>query len=470
MMNRRALFSVLWSLFLCLAGQAAPAALRVAVFQVDATPPFGAALCNGAVMPAKEIVTPLSARGVILLGTGRPVVLCTFDWVGIANESHQVFREELARAAGTTPERVALHTLHQHDAPGSDFATERLLAEHGLGGRYSNPEFDRDVIRRLAAAAAASLPQARPVTHVGLGSGVVEKVASNRRILDPLTQLVVLQRQSAGGKNLAAREAPEGTIDPQARLVAFWNGDQPVAALSYYATHPQSYYGQGGVSWDFVGMARELRERALPGVPLVHFNGAGGNVAAGKYNDGAKENRAVLAQRLAAGLQRAWDGQRKHAVTAADLGWEVAPVSLPIRATLVEEKLAARLKDPALKQADRLRAGRDLTFVRRTRGGHQVPVTCLQLGPARILHLPGELFVEYQLAAQQERPGEFVALAAYGDYGPGYIGTAVAYNQGGYETGIVSRVAPAVEAVLMGAIKDLLARPLGAGRSGGQED
>jgi hypothetical protein len=56
-------------------------------------------------------------------------------------------------------------------------------------------------------------------------------------------------------------------------------------------------------------------------------------------------------------------------------------------------------------------------------------------------------------------------MAAYGDYGPGYIGTAVAYTQGGYETGIVSRVAPAVETMLLGAIHDLVARPLAAGRS-----
>ena len=57
--------------------------------------------------------------------------------------------------------------------------------------------------------------------------------------------------------------------------------------LTYYATHPQSYYGKGDVSADFVGMARGLRERRLPGVPHIHFNGASGNIAAGKYNDGS---------------------------------------------------------------------------------------------------------------------------------------------------------------------------------------
>ena len=48
-------------------------------------------------------------------------------------------------------------------------------------------------------------------------------------------------------------------------------------------------------------------------------------------------------------------------------------------------------------------------------------------------------------------------MAAYGDYGPWYIGTARAYEEGGYETEPrSSNVAPEVEAVLLGAIKKLL--------------
>jgi hypothetical protein len=73
-----------------------------------------------------------------------------------------------------------------------------------------------------------------------------------------------------------------------------------------------------------------------------------------------------------------------------------------------------------------------------------------------VIHLPGELFVEYQLAAQEMRRGEAVMTAAYGDYGPGYIGMKWSYPQGGYETGVVSRVAPDVEGVLMAAMKKLL--------------
>ena len=129
---------------------------------------------------------------------------------------------------------------------------------------------------------------------------------------------------------------------------------------------------------------------------------------------------------------------------------------MPVRDTLVAEALLAKLKDESQKQPDRIRAARDLTFLRRTRGGHQIPLSCLQIGPARVLHMPGELFVEYQIAAQQMRPDDFIAMAAYGDYGTGYIGTEIAYGQGGYETGIVSRVAPQVEKVLMEGMRKLL--------------
>ena len=183
--------------------------VHVSTFQADVTPPLGSPLCNGNVKPAMEIVSPLTARGVVLTGAGDPIVLCAFDWVGIGNESYDAFRDALARAVGTEADRVALHALHQHDAPGSDFATERLLSEHGLPRTFSNPDFDAEVMDRIAAAAKESLSGAQPATHVGLGTGRVERVASNRRILGDDGRVAV-QRQSAGGKNPAARDARKG--------------------------------------------------------------------------------------------------------------------------------------------------------------------------------------------------------------------------------------------------------------------
>ncbi|MBA3482787.1 MAG: hypothetical protein H0T51_13330, partial [Pirellulales bacterium] len=108
-------------------------------------------------------------------------------------------------------------------------------------------------------------------------------------------------------------------------------------------------------------------------------------------------------------------------------------------------------------EAVRLNAVRHLAFLRRCEAGHKITLSRLRLGNIDLLHLPGELFVEYQLAAQAMRPKSAVCVAAYGDYGPGYIGLHDAYAQGGYETSDrASRVAPSVEGVLMKGIEELL--------------
>ena len=154
--------------------------IRVATFDVDASPPVGSPLAYD---PTKETTTPLSARGIVVLGTGQPIVLCAVDWLGIANESHVEFRERLAAAAGTTAARVSVHSLHQHDAPRCDFSAEAVLAEFGHGGKHYDERFCRSVFVRAADAVRQCVPHARPVTHIGTGEADVHEVASNRRIL-----------------------------------------------------------------------------------------------------------------------------------------------------------------------------------------------------------------------------------------------------------------------------------------------
>jgi hypothetical protein len=298
---------------------------------------------------------------------------------------------------------------------------------------------------------------AQPVTHAGHGAAEVKDVASNRRIYGPDGKVRTFRATAT--KDPAVRAEPVGTIDPEATVIAFWNGDQPLAVLSYYATHPQSYYRTGIANPDYPGIARFLRQQAVPVALQVHFTGAGGNIGAGKYNDGNPANRALLANRLADGLARAWTtaAAEKTPVTAADVTWRIEPVALPPAAHLQEPALLAAIEGKAPRTGDILGAASQLAFLRRCQAGVKIPLTCLGIGKIRILHMPGELFVEYQLAAKKLRPDLKIAMAAYGDYGPAYIGTAIAYEEGGYETQKSSSfVAPSVEPLLTEAIKKLL--------------
>ena len=156
--------------------------IQLAVFDIDATPPVGSMLAYDTMENNWDL--GLRAKGLVLLGAGAPIVLCAIDWIGIANESQDAFKEALAEAANTVPGRVAVHTLHQHDAPICDFGAEKILQEAGLNpGRFEG-DFGRQFIQKLKGAVKTSLVRLQPVTHIGVGEAAVRKVASNRRLLN----------------------------------------------------------------------------------------------------------------------------------------------------------------------------------------------------------------------------------------------------------------------------------------------
>ncbi|MCC6511270.1 MAG: hypothetical protein IT423_19370 [Pirellulaceae bacterium] len=433
-------------------GQCQATELKVAMFDVDATPSLGMPMAYDPVKRVDELT--LRCRGIVLLGAGQPIVLCAVDWIGIANEGNDRFRQALADALGTTRQRVAVHTLHQHDAPGCDFTAERIIRELGLTeyGRFQG-DFHREVIQRAAAAAKLAIAAPQTVTHYGYGIAQVQQVASNRRILGPDGKVRAVRYTATRDPKMRAE--PEGVIDPELSELSFWNGDKPLAVLSFYACHPQSYYRTGVPSPDVPGIARFIRGQAMPQTLHVHFNGAGGNIGAGKYNDGSPENRMALAQRMADGMQAAMAATQRYPVTAEMVKWQVEPTSLPLSPHLTQQPLLDQLKANPGQKLVSLAA--QLAWTQRCEAGHKIDIACLSVGDARVLWMPGELFVEYQLGAKKLRPDLKVAMAAYGDYGPGYIGTEAAYAQGGYETGpTASNVAPNVEGPLMTAISRLL--------------
>jgi len=152
-------------------------------------------------------------------------------------------------------------------------------------------------------------------------------------------------------------------------------------------------------------------------------------------------------------MKRAWELNNPVEIRSSEVGWFTEAVSLQ-PAEGVADEIELKMKTENMRYLTN--NVQRLAWIKRAEKGQQINISCLKLGNARILFMPGELFVEYQLAAKAMYPEKFVAMAAYGDYGPYYIGTKEAYNQGGYEIE-VSQVTRDAEEVLMSAIKKLLA-------------
>ncbi|MFP6762906.1 MAG: hypothetical protein VB858_04790, partial [Planctomycetaceae bacterium] len=238
------------------------AGFRIARFSADVTIPLGHRCMGLLPTKSKEIVDPLQTHGFVLTaGDGfDPVVLAAVDWCEIRNEAYDRWRSVIAEAVGTSTDRVLLSSLHQHDAPVSDIGAQNLLDRAGLVGELFDFAFHEECVQRVAAAAKDSLDTAQPVTHIGTGQARVEKVASNRRVVQEDGR-VSYGRGSRSGSSSFHASAPDGLIDPYLKTISFWNDGIELVALHSYATHPMSYYGRGGVTYDFVGMARERRRR-----------------------------------------------------------------------------------------------------------------------------------------------------------------------------------------------------------------
>ncbi len=426
--------------------------LKVAYFQADVTPPIGSPV---AYAPTRSVTDSLSARGVVVVPRGQqPVVLCSVDWIAVSNESMEQFRSYLAKAANTTPDRVSIHTVHQHDTPWCDATSEKIFAAYGLGGRQYDLSFLDNCMKRTADAVASAFSDLKPVKTIGFGEAKVEKVASNRRILGDDGKVKIIRFSSA--RDSAAINAPEGLIDPFLKSVTFsGEDDKAIVTLNYYATHPQSYYGKGDVNPEFIGLARNAVHEKT-GVPQVFFIGAAGNIAAGKYNNGSPEMRTLLQERIMNAMEQAFANTTRFEVPEV-IQWRSEPLSLPFGDHLKADTLRLIIADTSDNYVNRFAAVRQLAWLEQNKNGSPLVVTSLQLGNTWLLHLPGEPFVEYQLAAQKLKPGGHVCTAAYGDDGILYIGTEISYSQGGYEVqDRVTMTTSEAEAILTSAIQKVL--------------
>ncbi len=425
---------------------------RVATFAADVTPPAGSPLCGGLVKPVADVSEPLQALGIVIFGSEKPVVLCAVDWCEIRNRDHAVWREMLAEAAGTTPDRVAVQCLHQHNAPIADTAAEEFLSKAPSPLKVQDNVWMQQIVKEVAMAVRQSVSASQPLTHMATGEAKISEVASNRRVMGPDGRVKAVRTSST--KDPEVRAAAEGTIDPMLKTISLWNGEQKLAVLHYYATHPMSYYGDGIVSSDFVGIARE-RRTAEDKVPHIYFTGCGGNVTAGKYNDGSKENRPVLASRILEGMRASEVSAKKMPVD--QLVWRSKSVFLPVNPDFREDETKRIMNDEKTSSSNRIATAMKLSWMKYASEETPIVFSCLQLNESvRILHLPGEPFVEYQLFAQQDASGKFVAVAGYGDGGCGYIPLELSFAEGGYEP-TWAFAAPTSEKMIRQAMAELMA-------------
>ena len=190
-----------------------------------------------------------------------------------------------------------------------------------------------------------------------------------------------------------------------------------------------SYYGEGGVNYDFVGMARAKMQEEIPEAQYLYFSGCSGDVVAGKYNDRSHEERPKLANRLYAAMHESWVKTQRYPLVTAD--FRSVTMQLPMRETetFVEAEQRKVLENKDAKQFKRNLAAMGLSWRKHHAQGRGIDVPSVDFGEAQFLLMPAESFVQYQLSAQALRPDQTILVAGYGESAPGYIPSASAIDE-----------------------------------------
>ena len=442
--------------------------LEISTFECDVTPPLGTPLAGGVIEPATVIDDPQYALGFVLHGDEDPIVLVAVDCLGIYGTAHDRFLQAVAEAAQTRPQRVLLCSVHQHDASWHAPDAQKLAEELDVDWVFCDVNHFEHTIESTVAALRESLSNRRRVTHVGVGRSRVHEVASNRRILGVDGKVAFMRNSRCPDDTV--RGMPEGLIDPMLTALVLYEDDRPLLTVNHYAVHPMSHYGKGHVSSDFCGLARAQRRADNPDNFQIFVNGCAGNIGAGKYNDGSPESGMNLRQRMYDAMVEApgrAEPKPLDQVRCADF-----PMHLPVRedpgftyddCMTAMSSRAGHLKDYL---EDAMRTGRimntDLrhsaqTLQWRKRATEPIHVPMLNFGVAKMILLPGEPFIEFQLDAQAESPEQPVIVMGYGNGGPGYLCTDIAYYQGGYESNLPAYTGRGAEAVVRDTLRKALA-------------
>ena len=433
--------------------------LRAGASCIDITPVAGTHLSGsgcGEHRPAQTILDPLFARAIIFEAGDRRLCIVTLDVTIITAEYTQRIRAAVSEKTGIAPDAIMVHALQPHSAPSvghfmldPDFPLETTPeTEYLRGAESAYSEFATEVAVRAALEAAGHL---QPV-HLGVGRGILDGLAFNRRgvrrdgtIMMPKPQ--GREVQPVGITDLCYLEGP---MDPEVGVCCVQGMDmRPLALLLHYTCHPVNVFGHRetyyAVSADWPGAWAQESQRAFgcATVPLV-LNGCCGNINPWHpFDPDCLPDHRRMGRQLAAMSERV-----VHCMSftrSAVLDWRIECVGLPYREIPAERRQAVEeilAKDPQPPRAENgevdprwfsAASTRSVELCRKREPEFSYEIQVFRIGDLGIVGLPGEPFVEGQLAIKTSSAASYIFPAHLTSHYVGYLPTREAYARGGHE-------------------------------------
>lgn len=416
--------------------------------RVDITPAMGIQIAGGIGMhrPTEEIRGRLYADALVIRSQGKTICMVSAPPTNISRRFADSIRAECAALLATSPDAVAIHVTQSHSSPavGDNLIFDpspRIPADlawvYGGDPNYNGP-FHRGVVEAVKQAQASL----RPAT-ARAGRAVDSRIAFNRRFI--LRDGSAAMHPGTCNPNVLQ---PEGPADPEIGMVIFDDDSgKAIAALLHFTCHPCHGYGKRWIHPDWPGAWGEaVRSQLGSGCIPVVMNGFCGNVHHQDHlhptqhlHDTIENMTGLLMEattRAVATLQP---------IAIDDVRFVSRRFPVPWRVPAKEEHAAAT----ALLQAHPapywvngeipwdwiLAVGMEQHVERcKTSHSYSFEAQILRAGDVGMIAMPGEPFVEGQLALKLRSPIPYLFCSHASNDNPGYFPTRKAYEGKGYET------------------------------------
>jgi hypothetical protein len=431
--------------------------LRAGAAQVEITPPAGTHLSGsiGRFRPAQSVLDPLYAKALVIESGGRKLCLVTLDVTIVTRPWTEQIRAAAAEL-GLAPDAVMVHAIQTHSAPSvghfmldDDFPNVSPEFEWLRGGE--TPFYEHAAQGAIEAIRRAD-ESLQPV-QVGAGSAVNDRLAFNRRGIRRdgtacMPWLFSSLQQPLGPTDVRYLEGP---TDPEVGVVCLRDAaGRMVAMVLHHTCHPVNVFTHlpnlvVSADWPGAWAAEMCGVYGRSCVPLV-INGCCGNINPWPpFEPDFVCDHRRMGRELAETAGRVIERMMFREGSA--IAWGVREVPLAIREVASEALAAARktlAEHPQPPWADDERTAVSgewisatqlvsVDLLRRREPEMPYEIQVLGVGDIAIVGLPGEPFVEGQLAIKIGSPTYPTYVAHCTTQYVGYVPTREALARGGHE-------------------------------------
>ena len=426
------------------------AMLKAGFARLDITPPLGTHL-DGYFYErhASSVLDPLELNAIALNDGEKTVVLIAADLMAIAIEDVKHIKKRIEERLGLCEECVLIHAIHQHNS----FWLDNMVKPYRLPSAYIELLYTKFVdVAQLAIEdmAEATLSSGEKETDKRIAFTRRFKLDDGRTVTNPYPE------------EIPHIDHRIGEADNIVRILRFKREGKKDIALVNFSAHPDVVKGDK-ITADWPGFTRRFVEADLGDVNCAFFTNAQGDVAhrdiINGYSKQGYEHSRYMGRVIADAVIKIWDSTTER---KADKLFAAISVVYNKSNTSGEEEYeeskafyAENSKNPGV-------SGQYLGYAKRVIAIREsmtiytaLPVTVMGIGEVVLFGLPGEPFHQYAEIARNLAKGKFALTFCITNGYQGYLPTAEAFAEGGYEARS-SHFTPALEEQITNEAKKLI--------------